>query len=222
MLLVAAQTYVSTFYMTNFADREKEREIFIAGVSEGVTRRSTGPASVTYSGSWIKAFYLALADGDLAPIENILCDTTLENLQASSTKPLPFRDLYFEALKAVFLGSPDRHDKMSALIDAVSFDKAKPIDQEYLLDIGSPEVTLLDTFVMKDADLFNSQLEAVLKGHRHYFDRDGTAYTPDSQVRNAPQEWVCLPAMAFANWARMSGIPVRVESPYMTLPAIYP
>ena len=79
----------------------------------------------------------------------------------------------------------------------------------------------LAAFVMRDADLLNNQLEAVLKGHRHYFDRDGTAYNPEDHVRNAPQEWICLPAMAFASWARMAGIPVSVESPYMPRRASY-
>lgn len=216
-LYLAADAYAAAFRLALYPAGEKIVTFYLQGGPEDVERWSTGVTSKTHAGRWLTAFYLTMAIHDLADLEGILMRFTREQLEASSTRSAPFLHAQVDAYKAAYLQQPDAPEKLSALFEATSFDTIDFIDREYVLDITKYESGMLGMLMLRNEAGFNSELAQTLEAHRHYYDRDATAYNPDANARNDPKHWVCLSALGMAGWARLLGMRVTVTSEYMPL-----
>ncbi|MGY2896260.1 immunity 49 family protein [Deinococcus sp. UYEF24] len=214
-LYLASDSYSAAFYLARFPAGEKRLDFGLYGLSEDVIRPSTGVTSMSHAGRWITAFHLNMATLDLAEIGGVLTPFPLELLETSSTRAAPFLLAQVDAYKAVYLQTPDAPEKLSAFLEATSFDNIEFIDREYVLDISKNESIMLARLMMRDEEQFNAELELALEAHKHYYNRSATAYNPDGNARNDPQHWIYLAGMALSAWARMLGMNVTVESEYL-------
>jgi len=214
-LYLASDSYAAAFYLARFPAGEKRLDFGLYGLSEDVIRQSTGVTSMSHAGRWITAFHLSMATLDLAEIGGVLTPFPRELMETSSTRAAPFLLAQVDAYKAVYLQTPDAPEKLSAFLEATSFDNIDAIDREYVLDISKNESIMLARLMMRDEEQFNAELELALEAHKHYYNRNATAYNPDGNVRNDPQHWIYLAGMAMSAWARMLGMNVTVESEYL-------
>jgi len=214
-LYLASDAYAAAFYLARFPAGEKRLDFGLYGLSVDVIRQSTGVTSTSHAGRWITAFYLSMATLDLAEIGGVLMPFPRELLETSSTVAAPFLLAQVDAYKAVYLQTEDAPKKMTAFLEATSFDNVEAIHREYVLDISKNESIMLARLMMRDEEQFNAELKTALEAHKHYYNRNATAYDPDGNVRNDPQHWIYLAGMGMAAWARMLGMNVTVESEYL-------
>lgn len=210
---IAAHAESYSLELANYPQGSKEIDVLIPPRADSFLRTSVGPNSTAHASRWLHAFYLTLIWWQPTLIDHVLMTIKPETLNASSTKSPAYRYLEVDAAKALWQQHPDAAEKILAAMEAM--DQVSAIDKEFVAYIAMHECGMMSMIALHDEEGFNREVELALESHVKFYKQGETR-------RNAPEAWLCLPALGLSALAIKRGMNVHVRSAYLPLELLSP
>lgn len=172
---------------------------------------ATGATSASHVATWRAGWWLAQLVRDQAAIAT-LAATPMDVLRGSSSRGDACQYMFAEALQAFEQRAADWSEKLHAAIDATDPDKVKLADEEYVLNILVPEMSLLLHLATGNIAPFNEALQFALERHKKYWSKGARKRDPDGYLALGP--------LALASLASAAGMSISAESEYLP-PELY-
>ncbi|MGW1146019.1 immunity 49 family protein [Streptomyces sp. NPDC002454] len=172
------------------------------------TLPATGPRSYANAGTWLTAFFFAIACRDQKRMTE-LAELPLDVLRESGAEHDEYLMHWVSALQAYWLRNQVRLvDELSETFRKSHPDVVRVASRDWVQQISYPPMNLFHRFVTRDHAGFNAALVEALESHKAY-------WTSDEDHAEDIEGMVALGPLAMTCLAYDGDFPIEVESDYL-------
>ena len=172
-------------------------------------RYEFGPQnSLVHPNRWLEGFFLAALCRDYDSVQ-ILSETPLELLYASSTRCPQYTYHFVDAICGFLEGAPDTGKRLLNAMEATDPDRADILKPDWTLNIDVPKIELFYHFATGDKEGFAQALPKAVERHRQYWSK-----LKDRDVSRNPDGFLALGPLGLAALAHDRRMPFAVDSDY--------
>lgn len=176
------------------------------------TLPATGPQVYANAGSWLTAFWFAIACRDQARMTQ-LCEVSLDLLRASGAQGDEYVYHWVDSLQTYWRETPGLVEKLTTTMNTSSPEIATIAPRDLLQNVLYQPINLFYRFLLKDHDAFNQALLEAVETHKAY-------WTADEDRGGRIAGCLALGPLAIACLAYDAGFPIEVESDYLPKPLL--
>ncbi|MEW2067464.1 immunity 49 family protein [Streptomyces sp. NPDC007346] len=168
---------------------------------------ATGPNFHVNAGTWITAFHLAVICRETARLD-MLARVPVSLLRECGGKMDEYIYAWVETLQSFWLHRDDVSNHLVRAVDLSAPEAARIVDAETMGKLLYPPIMLFYRYLRRDTEGFNTALADALRWHKEY-------WTADTDRLESIEGAVSIAPLAISCLARVGGIQIDVESPYL-------